>query len=310
MSLQPPADKRVSLADAAALVGDGAMVALGGGLSARLPMALVRELVRQGRRGLHLVGSAHSIDVDMLVGAGAVRRCEDSYVGFEQDLGLAPAYRRAAEEATIEVAESCCATILAQLRAAEMGVPFLPVRGVRGSDIVSLHPEYAEITCPFTGERLVAVPPLRPDVALLHAPSGDRYGNLHLEQPYVLDERFASASRMVVATVDELVSTGQVTAAGVTIPGHLVAAVSQVPFGAHPSSCYPRYAYDRAHLREYVTAAQAGPGDLEKYLAAYVQDSEESYRGAIGAGRLTRLAGWSKSTQVWQELFSAAGGPS
>jgi glutaconate CoA-transferase, subunit A len=246
----------------------------------------------------------------MLVGAGAVRRCEESYVGFEQDLGLAPAYRRAAEEATIEVAESCCATILAQLRAAEMGVPFLPVRGVRGSDIVSLHPEYAEITCPFTGETLVAVPPLRPDVALLHAPSGDRYGNLHLEQPYVLDERFASASQMVVATVDELVSTEQVTAAGVTIPGHLVAAVAHVPFGAHPSSCYPRYAYDRAHLREYVTAAQAGPGDLEKYLATYVQDSEESYRGAIGADRLTQLAGWSKSTEVWQELFSNAGGTS
>ncbi len=259
MSLHPPADKRASLADAAALVTDGALVALGGGLSARLPMALVRELVRQRRTALHLVGSAHSIDVDMLVGAGAVRRCEESYVGFEQDLGLAPAYRRAAEDGTIEVAESCCATILAQLRAAEMGVPFLPVRGVRGSDIVRLHPEYAEITCPFTGETLVAVPPLRPDVALLHAPSGDRYGNLHLEQPYVLDERFASASRMVVATVDELVSTEQVTATGVTIPGHLVAAVAHVPFGAHPSSCYPRYAYDRRHLREYVAAAQAGP---------------------------------------------------
>ena len=162
MSLQPPRDKRVSLADAAALVGDGAIVALGGGLSARLPMALVRELIRQGRRGLHLVGSAHSIDVDLLVAAGAVRRCEESYVGFEQDLGLAPAYRRAAEEGSIEVAESCCATILAQLRAAEMGLPFLPVRGVRGSDIATLHPEYAEITCPFTGETLVAVPALRP----------------------------------------------------------------------------------------------------------------------------------------------------
>jgi glutaconate CoA-transferase subunit A len=101
-----------------------------------------------------------------------------------------------------------------------------------------------------------------------------------------------------------------VTAAGVTVPGHLVAAVAHVPFGAHPSSCYPRYAYDRAHLREYVTAAQAGPGDLEKYLATYVQDSEESYRGAIGADRLTQLAGWSKSTEVWQELFSNAGGTS
>jgi glutaconate CoA-transferase, subunit A len=304
MSLQPPRDKRASLADAVSLIADGATVALGGGLSARLPMAQVRELVRQGRRGLHLVGSAHSIDVDLLVAAGAVRRCEESYVGFEQDLGLAPAYRQAAEAGTIEVAESCCATILAQLRAAEMGLPFLPVRGVRGSDIIRLHPEYAEITCPFTGETLVAVPALRPDVALLHAPAGDRYGNLHLEQPYVLDERFAAASRLVVATVDELVSTEEVTAAGVTIPAHLVAAVTEVPYGAHPSSCYPRYAYDRAHLREYVSAAQSGPDDLDKYLGVYLGGSEEDYRAAVGADRLAALATWSTSTPAWQELFA------
>jgi len=303
MSLQPPRDKRASLADVITLVSDDATVALGGGLSARLPMAMVRELVRQGRRGLHLIGSAHSIDVDLLVAVGAVRRCEESYVGFEQDLGLAPAYRRAAEEGTIEVAESCCATVLAQLRAAEMGLPFLPVRGVRGSDIRRLHPEYAEITCPFTGERLVAVPALRPAVALLHAPAGDRYGNLHLEQPYVLDERFAAASELVLATVDELVSTEEVVARGVTIPGHLVAAVAEAPFGAHPTSCYPRYAYDRDHLREYVSAAQSGPDGLEKYLATYVSGSEQSYQAAVGADRMAALTTWSDSTAGWQELF-------
>ena len=303
MSLQPPRDKRVSLAEAVALVRDDAIVALGGGLSARLPMALVREVIRQGRRGLHLVGSAHGIDVDMLVAVGAVRRCEESYVGFEQDLGLAPAYRRAAEEGSIEVAESCCVSMLAQLRAAEMGLPFLPVRGVRGSDIAALHPEYATITCPFTGEVLIAVPALRPDVALLHAPSGDRYGNLHLEQPYVLDERFASASRVVIATVDELVSTEEVVASGVTIPAHLVTAVVLAPFGAHPTSCYPRYAYDHGHLREYVSAAQSGPEDVEKYLATYVCGSEESYLTAVGAERLSTLADWSRSTADWQELF-------
>jgi glutaconate CoA-transferase subunit A len=306
MGLQPRRDKRMSLPDAVSAVADGAMIALGGGLSARLPMALVRELIRQGRRGLHLIGSAHSIDVDLLVAAGAVRRCEESYVGFEQDLGLAPAYRRAAEQGSIEMAESCCATILAQLRAAEMGLPFLPVRGVRGSDIARLHPEYAEITCPFTGERLVAVPALRPDVALLHAPAGDRYGNLHLDQPYVLDERFASAARAVVATADEIVSPEEISALGITIPGHLVAAVAEVPFGAHPSSCYPRYAYDRDHLREYVTAAQAGPEEADKYLATYVHGTctEAGYREAVGAARLAALTAWPESTARWKELFA------
>jgi glutaconate CoA-transferase, subunit A len=299
------ADKRVDLERAAATVADGALVALGGGLSARLPMALVRELVRQGRRGLHVVGSAHSIDVDLLVAAGAIDVCEESYVGFEQDFGLAPAYRRAAETGAITIRESCCATILAQLRAAELGLPFLPVRGVKGSDILGLHPEYSEVTCPFTGETLVAVPPLRPDVALIHAPVGDRHGNIHLEQPYVLDERFAAASRDVVVTVERIAATEEVVAAGITIPGHLVTAVTESPYGAHPASCYPDYAYDRPHIAEYVRAATAGGPGLAGYLDQWVTGTpnEEAYRKALGQERLAALRTWSTSTAAWQELF-------
>src|SRR6266542_6855707 len=115
-------NKVMTLSEAAAQVGDGDTEALGGALSYREPMALVRELIRQGRRGLHVVGSAHGIDVDLLVAAGAIAVCEESYVGFEQDLGLAPAYRRAAETGAVEVRESCCATGLAELRAAEFGL--------------------------------------------------------------------------------------------------------------------------------------------------------------------------------------------
>jgi glutaconate CoA-transferase subunit A len=298
-------DKLVTLEQAAARVNDGDVVALGGGLSARLPMALVRELIRQGRRDLHLVGSAHGIDVDLLVAATAVSTCEESYVGFEQDLGLAPSYRRAAEGGEIRIAESCCITILTQLRAAEAGVPFLPVRGVKGSDIRSLHPEYAEITCPFTGEVLIAVPALSPDVALIHASVGDRRGNLHFDKPYVLDERFASASKRVVATVERLASTEEVRAAGITVPAHLVAAVAEAPFGAHPTSCYPDYAYDRTHLREYVAAAATMEGATE-YLERFVLGAatEEGYRKLLGEESLERLRGWNTSTQAWKELFA------
>ena len=298
-------DKLVELDQAAALISDGAVVALGGGLSARLPMALVRELIRQGRQGLHVVGSAHGIDVDLLVAAGSIAVCEESYVGFEQDLGLAPAFRRAAENGAVEIRESCCDTILTQLRAAEFGLPFLPVRGVKGSDIRRLHPEYGEVICPFTGETLVAVPPLRPDVTLLHAPLGDRRGNLHLDQPYVLDERFATASRHVVATVDRVASTDEVAAAGITIPAHLVAAVAEVPYGAHPTSCYPGYAYDRTHLVEYIGAAQPGGEALSAYLERYVTGAptEEAYRKLIGEERLAALGRWSESAEAWKELF-------
>ena len=294
MSLQPPRDKRASLADAVALVSDDSIVALGGGLSARLPMAMVRELVRQGRRGLHLVGSAHSIDVDILVAVGAVRRCEESYVGFEQDLGLAPAYRRAAEEGSIEVAESCCVSLLAQLRAAEMGVPFLPVRGVRGSDIAALHPEYATITCPFTGETLIAVPALRPDIALLHAPSGDRYGNLHLEQPYVLDERFASASRTVIATVDEIVSTKEVAASGVTIPGHLVTAAVLDAIRGAPGLVLPAVHLrprPPARVRDGGAVGTGRPGQVPGRLHPRQRGRLPSRRRRAAAGRARHLVG-------------------
>lgn len=303
ISLAP--DKRASLAEAAAQVRDGDLVALGGGLCARLPMALVRELLRQERRGLHVLGSAHSLDVDLLVAAGAVAVCEESYVGFEQDLGLAPAYRRAAEGGTITVKESCCVTVLTQLRATEMGLPFLPVRGIRGTDLPRLHPEYGSVTCPFTGEELVAVPALAPDVALLHAPLGDRRGNLHLEQPYVLDEHFAAASTVVVATVDRLVETGEVAAAGVTVPGHLVSAVSEVPYGAHPTSCSPGYAYDRPALSAYLAAARPGGEALRAYLREWVLDlDEEGYRARLGDDRLARLGSATASVESWKELYA------
>ncbi|MFC6239532.1 CoA transferase subunit A [Longivirga aurantiaca] len=293
-------DKRTTLAEAVARVSDGDTVALGGGLCARLPMAMVRELVRQGRRGLRVVGSAHSIDVDLLIAAGAVSVCEESYVGFEQDLGLAPAFRRGAESGAVEVRESSCVVMLTQLRAAEMGVPFLPVRGLLGGDLLTLHPEWGTVTCPFTGQELAAVPALAPDIALLHAPIGDAAGNLHLDQPYVLDERFAHASRAVIATVDAVVSTEEVVAAGVTVPAHVVAAVVEAPYGAHPSSCYPGYAYDRPHLAEYVAAATAGPDAVSAYLERYVLPGEDAYLALVEPERLTA---WSTSDEAWMELF-------
>jgi glutaconate CoA-transferase subunit A len=298
-------DKVVDLTEAAGLVADGDVVALGGALSYREPMALVRELIRQGRRDLHLVGSAHGIDVDLLVGAGAVRVVEESYVGYEQDFGLAPAYRRAAEAGTLEVRESCCYTILQQLRAAEYGIPFMPVRGILGTDIRRLHPEYAEIRCPFTDQRLVAVPALAPDVALIHGLMADRRGNVHLLRPLVLDERFTFAARKVVVTVERVASEPEVAEAGVVLPYFAVAAVVEAPFGAHPTSCYPHYTYDRAHLGEWVKAA-ADDHSVGQYLRRYVlaPGSEAAYRDMVGADRLAALGEWSISDERWLELLA------
>jgi glutaconate CoA-transferase subunit A len=108
-----------------------------------------------------------------------------------------------------------------------------------------------------------------------------------------------------VATVERVASTEEVAAAGITIPAHLVAAVAEAPFGAHPTSCYPDYAYDRSHLREYVEAAATAEGATE-YLGRYVTGapSEEGYLKLVGEESLERLRGWQTSTQAWQELFA------
>lgn len=298
-------DKVASLEEAAAHVRDGDVVALGGALSYREPMALVRELIRQGRRNLHLVGSAHGVDVDLLVGGGAVGIVEESYVGYEQDFGLAPAYRRAAESGQLSIRETCCYTLLQQLRAAEYGIPFMPVRGVVGTGILGLHPEYAEIRSPFTDERLVAVPALAPDVALIHAPLADRRGNVHLERPFVLDERFTFASRKVVVTVERIAQESEVADAGIVLPYFAVTALAIASFGAHPTSCYPLYTYDRAALAEWVEAAASEEG-VVGYLDRYVwgPGSEDGYLKTIGEDRFRELGEWNVSTERWRELMS------
>jgi glutaconate CoA-transferase, subunit A len=304
MSAYTDPDKRASLPEAAALVLNGDVVAVGGALSYREPMALVRELIRQGRRDLHVVGSAHGIDVDMLVAARAVGVVEESYVGYEQDFGLAPAYRRAAESGKVAVRETCCYTILQQLRAAEYGIPFMPVRGIAGTDIQGLHPEYAEIASPFTNERLIAVPALSPDVALIHGLLADRRGNVHLARPLVLDERFAFASQKVVVTVEKIVSRSEVAAAGIVLPYFVVTAVVEAPYGAHPTSCYPYYTYDRDYLAEWIKAAgddDAAREHLERY--AVVGGSEADYLTVVGKDRLQGLREWDSSDERWQELM-------
>jgi glutaconate CoA-transferase subunit A len=287
------------------MVADGDTVALGGALSWRQPMAQVREIVRQGRRGLRLIGSAHGIDVDLLVAAGAVRTSELSYVGFEQDFGLAPAYRRACERGEIEIRETCCYTLLQQLRAAEFGAPYMPVRSVLGTDVMHLHPEYREAVSPFDGEPVVLVPALAPEVALIHGSMADRHGNVHLEQPYVLDERYARAARAVLVTVERIVGHATLREAGITLPAQFVTAVAEVPLGAHPTSCYPAYAYDREHIAGYVAAAQEGGDALGAYLDRYVRGTtEEGYRTIVGEARARTLRGWSESTRQWEELFA------
>lgn len=312
MSIFTSEQKQVSLADAAAIVQDGMTIAVGGGLTWREPVAFLRELIRQGRRDLHVVGTAHGVDVDLLCGAGAVGVVEESYVGFEQDFGMAPNFRRACQEGLTKVYDTCCYTLIQQLRAAEFGVPFLPVRSVQGTDFLQLHTEYKTMTCPFTGQPLVLVPALAPDVAIVHAQYGDTHGNLKILPPLVADMLFIRASKHVIATIEQLLPTDELRAMGPNVPYFWVEAVVEVPYGAHPTSCYPFYAYDRAHLAEYYSAAQAGPEAFKReYLAPFVFESvtHDHYLQRIGgSAKLQRLESWKDGDDAWRALFTTPEG--
>lgn len=301
-------DKRVDLDELAAHVKDGDWVAVGGGLSSREPMAILRALIRAGRRNLQVVGSAHGIDIDLLCGAGAIMKSAESYVGFEQDFGMAPNYRRACESGAVEVADSCCYTVVQQLRAAAYGLPFLPVRSVRGTSFAAMHPEYIPMTCPYTGQDLLLVPALQPDVALIHAQYGDAHGNLRIEGPPVADILSARASKKVIATVERIVSNDELQSlGGANVPYFYVAAIAEVPFGAHPTACYPMYAYDRPHTAAYYAAASAGAEAFKtQYLDPFVFEcpDHQQYLERIGGAALrSRLGSWSESNDAWMNLY-------
>lgn len=301
-------DKRRGLDDLAGAVKDGQVVAVGGGLSSRVPMAILRAVLRRKVRDLTVAGSAHGIDVDLLCGAGAVSCSSESYVGFEQDFGIAPNYRRACEAGQVRIDDSCCYTVVQQLRAAVAGLPFMPMRSARGTSFPKLHPEYKTMVCPYTGEELLLVPALIPDIAIVHAQYGDAQGNLRIEGPPVLDPLFAKASRMVIASVEQIVPTERlVELGGISIPYFYVTAVAEVPMGAHPTACYPSYAYDRPHTAAYYAAARGGAETFKSdYLDPFVFGctDHESYLRRIGGDETRRrLATWSKGTEAWMSLY-------
>jgi len=302
-------DKRRSLDELGALVGDGAIVAVGGGLSSREPMALLRAMLRRGVKKLTVVGSAHGIDIDLLSAGGALSRSLESYVGFEQDFGMAPNYRRALESGAVEMSDSCCYTLVQQLRAAIQGLPFMPLRSMRGTSFPSLHPEYRRMICPFTGEELLLAPALEPDVALIHAQYADIKGNLVIQGPPVADLLFARASKSVLATVEEIVPTEELNKlGGAVVPYFYVTAVSETKMGAHPTACYPFYAYDRSHTAFYYEAARKGPEIFAaEYLEVFVYDpaDHDAYLARIGGeATRTRLAAWRDGGDQWRRLYA------
>lgn len=282
--------------EAAALVPDGARVAFGGQSVYQRPMAFVRELVRQGRRDLTVVGVLNGPELDMAAAAGCVSKVETSYVGLEQ-FGLARNFRRLAERGAIAIEDYSEITAFDRFRASEAGLTFLASPHLAGSDVATRNPRAVLFHCPLTGRPYVAVPPADPDIAIIHAPAADQFGNVLAPSakllPQAFDETIARSCDKVIVTVEKLVDNSFVRrhADRTVIPGFRVAAVVEAPWGAHPCHSLGFYSLDRLHFEEYVDAS-VDDAAFRAYLNKYVYGpaDESGYLDAIGIDRLLSLS--------------------
>jgi glutaconate CoA-transferase subunit A len=219
-------------------------------------MALVFELIRQraGEGGFDLVSPPNPLAADALIGAGVVRRATLAFSGFQFQGGFAvgPMWRKAVEAEDIGFLEVDAYAILCGLRAAAMGVPFLPVTDIDGSELTDPQ-RWRTIEDPFSGAPVTVTRPIQPDVALIHAQAADRKGNLFIEDP-IIDELVAKAAQRVVASVEKIVEP----LPRLTLPFYLIDRLVEAPHGAWPSACPGHYPADHQHISDYLELAETG----------------------------------------------------
>lgn len=247
-----------SISEAAKLVKDGDVVTTGGATFHRAPMELLREIIRQKRKDLVLVDREPAIDFDLLIGAGCVAKVRAGLLAFEL-LGFAPNFRKKSQSREIITKEGACQPIMAGFRAAAMGIPSITVRGMLGSDLLGISEmlgSQREVEDPFTGEKLIAVRAIEPDVAILHVHEADAYGNCRIAGPHYEDVIKAKAAKKVIVSAESIVSTKEFRNRPdeTTIPHFLIDAVVEAPRGAYPCSCFGRYDADYEHIRAYIAA--------------------------------------------------------
>jgi glutaconate CoA-transferase subunit A len=244
---------------------------------ANRPMAAIRQLIRDQTTGLHVIDALGSIGTDVMIGAGSVGELTFAMCSLEA-FGLAPHFRRAIQDGELRYTEVSGVAISVALEAAARKLPFLPMRDLGGSELPAHAPaHYGEVICPFTGESLMAMRALEIDVALIHVLRADPEGNCQTAGPLANDVDYARAAKRVIVTCEEVVDRGRIAESpGSThIPGFLVDAVIEAPFGAHPTSHVPRYSLDAQATMDYANACSAGEGDA--YIRALASEDESAY---------------------------------
>ena len=274
MSLGTP--KIVSLKDLAARVTDGSSLALGGSFLHRGPFALVRELIRQGRRDLEVIKQSPGYDIDILCRAGALGRARAGIVAMEGNFGLAPWYRRAVETGQIRLEEHACASLTAGLRAAAFGVPFMPCGGIHGSDLPALN-GWKTVEDPYgSGETVYVIPRITPDFAVIHANEVSEEGDVRVYGTSHWDRIMSRSAKRVLVVAERVASSASFREQPelTLVPHFLVEAVSIVPDGAWPGSCWPHYAVDYPAVEAYMDDA---PGVLQAHLDAAPEAREAAH---------------------------------
>ena len=262
-------NKAMSLEEAAALVADGSLVGIGGSTLSRTPMAMIWALIRAGRKGLCCARSITSSEGELLFASGASEQIVTSW--FSQGIvwGVSRIMRLYIEQKRARFEEWSHMAMGLRFKAGAMGVPFLPMRSMMGSDLTGQLPDVKEIECPFTGEKLVLVPALNPDVALIHVQRCDAYGNAQIDGLPFMDLDLALAANRVILTTERIISNDQIRRAPdrTKVPFLAVEAVVEVPYGSAPHECYGVYEPLLEHLDHYAGRLRHDPEQaIKSYL--------------------------------------------
>jgi glutaconate CoA-transferase subunit A len=256
----------------------------------RCPMTLVRELLRQGIKDLRVAGQGVT-ELDLWLAAGIVKTLDLTYIGLEV-YGTSNALRRAVESGQVEkVVEWSNAGISWRFKAAAMGVPFLPVRSMLGTDTLK-YSAAKVVECPFTGEKVALLPALILDVGLMHVHRADRYGNCQVEGITGFGFEFARACKRLIVSAEEIVPTTEIRKYPdrTLVPYYLVDAVVHAPFASHPGEMAYVYCRDEPEIKAWVEASKTHEGSMA-YLKEWVYDlpDHQAYLDKLGRLRLARL---------------------
>lgn len=257
-------------------VSDGCYLAMGGFGHVRVSMASIYEMIRQRKRNIIMAGKTAVHDIDLLIGGGCVDRVEVAYSFAHELRGLSACGRRSVEQGKVKVvAEISNAGYQWRFMAAQMGLPFIPTRAMLGTD--TLEKSSAKvITDPFSGKPICLVPAAYPDVAIIHVPRCDKYGNCQIDGTMVEDFELARAARRLIISTEKIVSNEEMREKPwlTKIPYFHVDAVVEQRYGSHPCQMPLQYFFDEEHIGEWLTSGKTDEG-TQQYMDKYVHSTED-----------------------------------